>query len=118
MGGSNYKLETHISGALIGAYGTMALEPITRNNLCELRPGEWIWDDKLTERRVHRCTLGNEVVQEPIGFRQIQILDLDLYPRWSSKPFRLSDVDGSTHDARSGWTYFEEGRFFRLVGKD
>ena len=89
------------------------LEPITRDNLCELQPGEWIWDNKQIERRAHKRSLGDEFVTEPVGFRQIDILDLDLYPRYSSKPFLLTNLHFD-HAHSASWEYFEEGRFFML----
>lgn len=113
-----FTIETRPSGALIEPYVPLTLEPITNENIHELPPGEWIWDDNLIERRIHKLSLGGETVIEPIGFRQINILDLNPYPRWNSKPFELSDVEGLGFDARSGWTYFEEGRFYRLERKD
>ena len=82
--------------------------PITRDNIYQLEPGEWIWDSATISRRVHKQTLSDERVTEPIGFRQVDILDLKLWPRWSSTPFTLSNTD----TGRSFWTYFEEGRFF------
>lgn len=89
-------------------------DPITPDNLYTLRPGEWIWDNKRTCRQAHKRTLGNEVVQEPIGFRQIHILDLKLYPRFSSTPFMLSNIDKS----RSEWVYYEIGRFYKFKNSD
>jgi hypothetical protein len=107
-------IETRLIGVSSRPLGAVVLEPITRDNLSELTAGEWIWDDKIVERRSHKATLSDETIMEPIGFRQITILDLGLYPRWSSKPFRLSDVDGLDFETRCGWTYFEEGRFYRF----
>lgn len=118
MTNEEYMIETRLSGVSTRPLGALILEPITRDNLNELKPGEWIWDDKIVKRRPHEATLGDETIMEPIGFRQITILDLKLYPRWSSTPFRLSDVEGLDFDARSAWTYFEEGRFFMIKRKD
>lgn len=118
MANEGYMIETRLSGVSTRPLGALILESITKDNLNELNPGEWIWDDKIVERRPHEVTLGGETIMEPIGFRQITILDLDLYPRWSSKPFKLSDTEGLGFDARSGWTYFEEGRFFMIKRKD
>lgn len=84
------------------------LVPITLENLYSLQPGEWIWDNKQVKRRVHKRNLNGETIYEPAGFRQIDILDLDLFPRWSSTPFMLSEIDSG----RSSWVYFEEGRFY------
>ena len=88
------------------------LEPITNENLKDLNSGDWIWDNKMISRRKHQRSLNCEYIQEPMGFRIIHILDLEDYPRWSSKPFCLSDID-SAFGAYS-WTYFEEGRFYKL----
>lgn len=85
------------------------LTPITRENLCELQPGEWIWDNKQIERRAHKRSLGDEFITEPIGFRQIDILDLDFI---SGKPFMLSNSYSGHYGCDRSWTYFEEGRFF------
>ena len=86
------------------------LTPITRENLCELQPGEWIWDNKMTERNVHERSLGNDMITEPIGFRQIDILDVDYFI--SGKPFMLSNSYSGYYGYGTSWTYFEEGRFF------
>lgn len=90
------------------------MEPITRESVSTLRPGEWIWDDKPVVRREHRRSLGHETITEPIGFRQIDILDTELFPRWSSTPFMLSDCD----HGGSKWEYFEEGRYYRIKNKE
>lgn len=92
------------------------LVPITRYDLDKLKPGEWIWDNQPIERRIHKKTLCDEKITEPIGFRQIDILDLELYPRWSSKPFVLSTIDSDY--GRREWVYFEEGRFYRFKDKE
>lgn len=89
-------------------------EPITYDTLHELVPGEWIWDNKLTERREHKRSLDNATVTEPIGFRQIDILDLDLYPQYSSKPFMLSGAAYSGNHTGLEWVYFELGRFYKF----
>lgn len=87
-------------------------EPITYENIRELKPGEWIWDSKTISRREHSRTLWPEAIEEPIGFRQIHILDRKDFPRFSSKPFMLSDID-SSHGGYT-WTYFELGRFYKF----
>lgn len=92
------------------------LEPITFDNLKDLTPGEWIWDSKLISRRAHIRSLGDERITEPIGFRQIHILDLDLFPTYSSNPFMLSDIDNKII-AGPTWVFFEEGRFFKFKKK-
>lgn len=93
------------------------LEPITFENVRELRPGEWIWDNRSTLREIHaKSLLVRGLISEPIGFRQIDILDLKLFPQWSSKPFRLTTVDKC--DQKTEWVIFEEGRFYRFRRKD
>ena len=89
------------------------LEPITRDDICDLEEGEWIWDNKLHFHRAFGRNIERREIRIPIGFREIQILDTELYPRYSSKPFMLS---GSNHNGKGGceWVHFEEGRFFRL----
>ena len=90
------------------------LEPITRENIHLLKEGEWIWDNDTIFRREHRQTLHPKEIADRIGFRQIHILDLKLYPQWSSKPFMLSSIDKGYYE----WTYFEEGRFFMFKRKE
>lgn len=111
----NYVLETRLSGSLVVPYGAISLIPITRENIYALKPGEWIWDDKLIERKVHRRSLGNETISEPIGFRQIHILDLDSFAAgWNTKPFMLSDIDGYNPVSHT-WVRFENYRFYMLA---
>ena len=90
------------------------LEPITRENIYQLEEGEWIWDNDTIFRREHRQTLHTKEIADRIGFRQIHILDLKRYPRWSSKPFMLSSIDKGCNE----WTYFEEGRFFMFKRRE
>lgn len=90
--------------------------PITRENIYTLKAGDWIWDDKLIERREHRLTLRPESITEPIGFRQIHILDLNGFHSWNTKPFMLSQFDNG-HDGYT-WVYFEENRFYMCKRKD
>lgn len=85
-------------------------EPITYENIHELEPGEWIWDDKQTARREHRMTLDPKSIVEPMGFRQIHILDFEM-----SKPFMLSRFDGF-HTGYE-WVFFEPGRFYKFKKK-
>ena len=87
------------------------LEPIIYENLHELQPGEWIWDNRLVLRRKHDRSLGNGVVSEPIGFRQIHILDLKNLS-YGDKLFMLSEIGGYE------WTYFELNRFYRFKRKE
>lgn len=89
------------------------LEPITSENLSELTAGEWIWDNKPIKRKVHRRTLDDEYITEPIGFRIVHILDLKDYPKFSSKPFFLSTID-SPYCSSFEWKVFEKGRYFRF----
>lgn len=70
------------------------LEPITEEILSELRPGEWIWDNK----RIRKTP--GERIYEPIGFRKIHTLD----------PLMISSI----HKGRNIGVHFEEGRFFRF----
>lgn len=83
------------------------LEPITYENITELKGGDWIWDNKTIERRAHKYGLGDDVVMEPIGFRKLHLIDL----KWSNQ-MMLSSFD----KLRSGyfWEYFELGRFYRF----
>lgn len=107
----NYTFETRFFGALMKPYGAITIVPITHDNIYLLNPGDWIWDDKLIERREHERYAQNDTVIEPIGFRQIHRLDLgDFAKGLSSKPFMLSDFDSD----RGGynWVSFEENRFF------
>ena len=108
MDENDYILETRLSGALVNSYGAITLIPITHENVYSLKQGDWIWDDKPIERPIHERSLGGETVMEPIGFRQVHILDLDGFGRWNYKPFMLSDIDKSGYR----WEYFEENRFY------
>ena len=111
MDDNKYTLETRLHGSLMKPYAAITLVPITRENIYTLKAGDWIWDDKPIERREHRRSLSSETITEPIGFRQIHILDLDGFHSWNSKPFMLSDID-SNHPSGYSWTYFEENRFY------
>ena len=91
------------------------LEPITRENINELKVGEWIWDSKLIHRREHASitfSLSPYSVTEPVGFRLIHILDLKYFPQYCSKPFMLSNFD-SLHIGYT-WESFEEDRYFKF----
>lgn len=90
-------------------------ETITRENVFELEPGEWIWDNSIITRHAHERYLDERYIHEPVGFRQIDILNLDLFPTWSSKPFMLSTID---RYGEREWVYFEEGRFYRFKRKE
>ena len=112
-----YVVETHLSGTSIKPYGVVELVPITQYNIYSLKPGNWIWDDKLVERREHKRSLWPETTTEPIGFRQIHILDLkDFGTIFNNQPFMLSDIDGRNPGPR--WVHFEEDRFYMLRRKD
>lgn len=92
---------------------TDLLELITEENIYELQPGDWIWDNKLIERRAHKRTIHSETITEPMGFRQIHILDIDTqYGLIYSKPFMLSSVDGLYHT--SYWEIFELNRYYKF----
>ena len=112
----NYTIETKLSGALLKPYASVILEPITYENIHTLKPGEWIWDDKEVEKNVHRRSLGGETLFEPIGFRQIHILDLTHFGTFNFQPFMLSHYDrvDDWRPGRAHWEYFEEGRFYKL----
>jgi hypothetical protein len=85
------------------------LEPITEDNIRDLKPGDWIWDNQMIIRDEHRASLWPNKITEPIGFRLIDILDIsDL--RWSGKPFMLSDIE----HGRYSWVHFTLGRFFKF----
>lgn len=90
------------------------LEPITYDNIQELNPGEWIWDNKTLSRDIHDRSLCQETITEPVGFRQIHIMDKDdvkHFKAYGTPPFMLSDIDYSSGNK---WVYFEEGRFYRF----
>lgn len=86
------------------------LEPITYENIQELEPGEWIWDNKIVERRVHKRDLTGEAIKEPMGFRQIDILQVTSFGVFNHIPFMLSNV----YKAGAKWESFEENRFYRF----
>ncbi len=88
------------------------LEPITLDNLSELKEGDWIWDNKDTYRRIHGRSLSNLQTFEPIGFRQIDILDIQSFKSYGGKLFMLSDIDA--YRSNRTWTYFELGRFYKF----
>lgn len=80
------------------------LEPITSDNIGELNPGDWIWDDWDIFR------LGRK---EAIGFRQIEVMNLRDFEVWHNNPFLLSSIDNT----EPSWAYFAEGRFFKFKEK-
>ena len=89
------------------------MEPITFDNISELKSGDWIWDNKQINRPPHGYAFTSmDMISEAIGFRQIHIIDLKKFPSWSSKPFMLSDFD-SQHNGYH-WTHFEPGRFYKF----
>ena len=87
-------------------------EPITYENIHELEPGEWIWDNKTQARRAHKKSIYIESVVESIGFRIVHILDIDF--QFSSKPFMLSSIDNIGFGSGMEWVYFELGRFYKF----
>lgn len=87
------------------------LEPITENDLYSLRPGEWIWDNKRIAKAAHKRCLTYEKVYEPIGFRQIHIIESPKDLKYASKPFMLSD---HTSNVANRWEPYEYGRYFRV----
>jgi hypothetical protein len=88
------------------------LEPLTHEDVYKLKPGDWIWDNKFVERRVHRRSLFDEKMMEPIGFRLVHILDLEAFTRYSNKPFMLSNID--QYMRSYSWEPFIEGRYFKI----
>lgn len=89
------------------------LEPITPENISDIKPGEWIWDNTLCERKEHKRTIFAEVISEPCGFRQVDILDIDRYrPLEYSKPWMLSTIDGD--HGHYVWEIYERGRFYKF----
>lgn len=91
-------------------------EPITYENISELVPGEWIWDNKVETKLAHEASLYHKTfVLEPVGFRQVHILRLSDFPRFTSKPFMLSTVGYTSYNPNPyEWVIFEEGRFYRF----
>ena len=87
------------------------LEPITEDNIRDLKPGDWIWDNQTIIRDEHRASLWPNKITEPIGFRQVDILDISNL-HWSGKPFMLSHAN----DGSSGceWVHFQRDRFFKF----
>lgn len=89
------------------------LEPITLENIYELKPGEWIWDNKYAIKRAHKRSLELETTIEPIGFRQIHVLDLkDFGPLFSNRPFMLSECH--TLKFEPVYPYFTKNRFYKF----
>lgn len=87
------------------------LEPITAENLKDLRPGEWIWDNKRIRKPAHQQSIWYKPIYEPFGFRQIHDLDLDAFPSFLNTPFMLTRTFS---DKACNWEKFEEGRFFKF----
>lgn len=84
------------------------MEPITMENIHELQGGDWIWDTHPTNRCEHRRSLSSIVIEEPYGFRQVHVLDLDNVRIHHTKGLLLSA------DADYRWEYFREGRFYKF----
>lgn len=90
-----------------------SLELITGENIHELEPGDWIWDDGLRTRSAHERSLTWHNIEETIGFRQIHILDLDFpYGLRYSKPWMLSDID--SYNGGYAWEIFDYNRFYKF----
>lgn len=93
------------------------MEPITYENINELEPGDWIWDNIPVEKRAHERTPINRIedvrITEPYGFRQIHILEDE--PELSNSPFQLSTVASPSPIAYE-WVFFEDGkdRFYKF----
>lgn len=92
------------------------LEPITESDVFDLKPGEWIWDNRNITRMRHKLSFRLiDTVTEPIGFRQIDILDLNGFGTLeNNRPFRLSCIDNDVGE----WVCFSEGRFFKFKRVD
>ena len=86
------------------------MEPITPENLHELTPGEWIWDNETISRRVHKKQISDERIREPIGFRQIHILDAD-DNGYGKRPFMLSTIDFRDNHM---WECLKPNRFYKF----
>lgn len=86
-------------------------EEITPENVMDLKPGEWIWDNELIKRDEHRVCLNAKQIDEPIGFRLIRILNLKDAGGYYTKPFFLSSIDHGTSDF---WTCLEPKRFYKF----
>lgn len=89
------------------------MEPITPENLHELTPGEWIWDNDTISRRDHKRQICDDRVTEPIGFRQIHILDADENRYWM-QPFMLSTIDSRGSHV---WEHLEPNRYYKFKKK-
>ena len=90
-------------------------EPITVENVSDLRPGEWIWDDRIIRRRIHKRSLGEDYAYEAIGFRQIHILDVGEYRNvYYKKPFMLSTIDDPYSRTNHEWVALEPNRFYKF----
>lgn len=85
------------------------LEPITIDNLPNLKPGQWIWDNKPVVRGIHKRTLSDETITEPYGFRQIHIVDAE-----DIKTSRLVFSLTNTVSGGYKWEYFENGRYYKF----
>lgn len=92
------------------------MEPITKDNIDDLRPGEWIWDNKRVKRPTHYLAMYPNTdgakfgTYEPIGFRQIHILDVPAIAT-TRQIFKLST---NSAERAYTWEQFEENRFYKL----
>ena len=87
------------------------MEPITLDNIHKLKPGEWIWDNRVVHRLAHKSSFDNEHISEPTGFRQIHILDVGDLGSYTHHPFMLSNVYSAVG---ASWVTWSEGRFWRF----
>lgn len=93
------------------------MEPITYENINELEPGDWIWDNMPVEKRAHERTPINRIedvrITEPYGFRQIHIMEKE--PTTTNTPFALSTTAIPSY-ANYEWVFFEDGkdRFYKF----
>lgn len=102
------------------------MEPITYENINELKPGDWIWDGMQIEKEVHVKTKTpnphinpreNYTVIEQYGFRQIHTIDETavnaIKNRIANSPFQLSvNVSQDAYE----WIWFEhdKDRFYKF----
>lgn len=97
------------------------MEPITKDNIDDLRPGEWIWDNKRVRRATHYHQMNDfasdgaksvcKDIYEPFGFRQIHILDTLGGIVTGTPVFKLST---NSSDRAYVWARFEENRYYKF----